>query len=61
MNPFNRKAAEQISDVEFRRASGRMVCQQCGRIYYLHPLGGPLGFDGNMFLNQLCDGTLVKL
>ncbi len=42
--------------VDFDRASGLCVCPACGRDYYSHPQ-----FKPAPFLNQLCDGTLVKL
>ena len=38
------------------RAGGDCVCDGCGRKYYDHPQ-----FPPAPFLNQLCDGSLVKL
>ena len=61
MNPFNRRAAEQTDDVEFRRAPGDCVCPVCGKKYYDHPLAGPIDWQGDFFLNLLCNGDLVKL
>jgi hypothetical protein len=45
---------------DWPRVSGDMVCEQCGKTFYKHPLDGPEGFQGK-FLNRLCDGRLVKL
>lgn len=45
---------------EMYRADGRMICEYCGKTYLKHPMGGPDGSDGK-FLNELCDGRLVKL
>jgi hypothetical protein len=42
------------------RAGGGCVCR-CGLEYRNHPRGGPIGYDGEQFLNRLCDGRLVKL
>ena len=42
------------------RASGQAVCQ-CGKEYRDHPMFGLLGYRDQPFLNQLCDGTVVKL
>lgn len=64
LNPFNNRAAEGIGqDVpEFRRASGECVCKECGKIYYKHPYAmNYLDFQGEPYLNKLCNGDLVKL
>ncbi len=43
-------------DPEMVRASGDMVCAQCGADYYSHACD-----PHNRFLNVLCDGRRVKL
>lgn len=44
------------------RASGDALCTLCKRLYRHHPLSHEqLGYDDKPFLNQLCDGRLVKL
>lgn len=59
---LNRLTASRLALlVEPRRAGGGVICQRCSRTYSAHPLGGPRGYDGEMFLNRLCDGRLVKL
>lgn len=45
-----------------RRASGDVTCEICGLIYYKHPRDREhLDRDGEPYLRQLCDGSLVKL
>jgi hypothetical protein len=44
------------ADPDMRRASGDMVCDECGAIYYDHA-HDPL----STFLNVLCNGERVKL
>lgn len=59
LRPQNKQVQE-----EFIRASGDCVCIKCKKDYYSHPLAREkhnLSYDGNPFLNRLCDGTLVKL
>ena len=47
---------------EGERTSGDMLCEQCGREYFVHPLDWRLIEYGNVpFLNVLCDGRRVKL
>jgi len=45
------------------RASGYVTCDICGKIYYDHPAYIPSGKTNNgiPWLNELCDGKLVKL
>lgn len=50
----------QDPDSDWPRVGGDVVCDQCGKTYYQHPLDGPEGMDGK-FLNRICDGRLVKL
>jgi hypothetical protein len=50
-----------MAEPEFARASGLMRCEICGKLYYDHPLGGPVGYDDEPFLHILCDGSYVKL
>lgn len=47
----------------FNRASGDVICQACGKKYYDHPkyMKALSCIDGSPVLNQLCDGSLVKL
>ncbi len=46
---------------EYIRASGEGACADCGRYYREHPFYLDALFQGEPWLNQLCDGTLVKL
>lgn len=44
------------------RASGEMICDRCGRIYYDHPMDWRvIGYGDVPFLKILCDGRRVKL
>lgn len=46
----------------FNRASGLVICEKCGKQYYDHPAyTKALDWNGRPVLNQLCDGSLVKL
>ncbi len=47
---------EGVGYLDRGRAGGDCVCLDCGRKYYDHPQ-----FPPARFLNQLCDGSLVKL
>lgn len=47
--------------VEYRRASGEVICEPCSKPYRVHAQGGPIGMDGRRFLRRLCDGSLVRL
>jgi len=48
---------KQIQELQdFPRASGECVCEDCGEIYYKHPVDGRYPF-----LNVLCNGDRVKL
>lgn len=38
------------------RASGSCLCQVCGKEYRMHPRHYP-----HLYLNILCDGSVVKL
>lgn len=55
------KEHTQDPDSDWPRVGGDCVCDQCGKTYYQHPLDGPPGWQGEKFLNRLCDGRLVKL
>ena len=49
---------------DFVRAGGDVVCEECGKKYIDHPMykgEDGLDWEGRPFLNQLCDGKLVKL
>jgi len=62
MNPFKRLAGESDSEVEFIRAGGDCVCDECGKLYYDHPMDYEnLDFNGGPFLHILCSGERVKL
>ena len=52
-----------IDEPWFDRAGGDVVCEQCGKKYYDHPqyVKALSCIDGSPVLNQLCDGSLVKL
>jgi hypothetical protein len=52
---------EGCDEESWYRADGRVPCVTCGRLYRDHPMGGPVGFNGEKFLNRLCNGDLVKL
>lgn len=48
--------------IEWDRATGTVVCDQCGRTYSRHPdVKEYIDQDGNTWLKKLCDGRLVKL
>ena len=62
MNPFNRRAGESDTEVEFLRASGDVICEDCGKKYYDHPMDREnLDFNDGPFLHILCNGERVKL
>ena len=44
-----------------RRASGECVCLICGKQYRQHPPSEDRDWNGDPFLNLLCNGDLVKL
>ena len=49
-------------DLEFVRAGGDVICGDCGKKYYDHPLDREvLSYDGYPFLNIRCDGVRLKL
>lgn len=50
-----------VLDREAHRASGDCVCSICGLLYYQHPRCGPPDHNGELFLNVLCTGDVVKL
>jgi len=53
---------EQDRAPDFVRASGDVVCNACGKKYYDHPMDRTvLSWNGEPFLNVLCDGSRVKL
>jgi hypothetical protein len=63
-NPFKNIAAETIGQEnppEFRRTSGGVICQTCGKEYRRHPDSSHLDWNGDPFLKELCNGDLVKL
>jgi hypothetical protein len=44
------------------RTNGELIYKKCGKNYYSHPLYyNVLDFNGDPFLNMLCNGDLVKL
>ena len=45
------------------RAGGDVICEICGQTYYNHPeyLPSAKTNDGVPWLNELCNGELVKL
>lgn len=45
----------------YRRAGGKVRCEKCGEIYYKHPYSEHRDWQGDPWLNRLCDGELVKL
>ncbi len=65
MNPFNNRAAETVgykAPPEFRRAGGGVICESCGKEYRDHPHSlAVLDWNGDPFLQVLCNGDLVKL
>lgn len=44
----------------YRRADGRVLCD-CGKEYRKHPHSEHVDWQGDPWLNRLCDGELVKL
>lgn len=64
MNPFRNRCAETMGGEDqpaFRRTSGSVICEACGKEYRRHPHSEHRDFDDNPFLNRLCNGDLVKL
>lgn len=62
MNPFRKLAGEADDAVDFYRASGNCICEQCGEFYICHEMDREhLGFQGEPFLHILCNGDRVKL
>jgi len=49
--------------LESYRSSGDCICEICGKNYYRHKSYEPSGKtnDGVPWLNELCNGDLVKL
>ncbi len=64
-NPFAQRAAEQSGTddyPEFRRASGDCPCPVCEKPYRKHPHDPRYrDWNGEPWLNRLCNGDLVKL
>lgn len=63
-NPFRNIAAETSgmdNPPEFRRTSGSVICLTCGKEYRRHPSSEHKDWNGDPFLNKLCNGDLVKL
>ena len=51
-----------VSDPPVYRASGEVICEQCGKKYYDHPLDQKiLSYDGKPFIHVLCNGDRLKL
>lgn len=64
VNPFNNRAAETVGQDNpptFRRTGGGVICAACGREYRRHPHSEHRDWNGDPFLNVLCNGDLVKL
>lgn len=56
-NPLTKDKVEKKLGVgDFIRASGDVVCKKCGFPYKNHPSANGAGY-----MNELCDGTLIKL
>ena len=58
------KNKHQLQDeqVDFIRASGDCVCEECGNFYRKHPSDMKhLGYDNQPYLRVLCGGQRVKL
>lgn len=43
------------------RASGACICDICGKTYYKHPFTDHRDWNGDPWLNRLCDGRIAKL
>lgn len=49
-------------DPHGERCSGQVICEECGQLYYAHPMDWRVvGYNDEPFLNVLCDGRRVKL
>jgi hypothetical protein len=47
---------------EVFRASGDVICEICGKLYYDHPEDHfSLGYNGKPYNHVICDGTRVHL
>ena len=58
----NRQPIDASKCPDFETASGLCVCEECGKLYFDHPMAEEhLSWQGLPWLNRLCDGTLVKL
>jgi hypothetical protein len=65
----NKKPTVQVSEIDamhaatnFIRARGTALCNTCNREYKEHPVVGNVrNWQGQPYLNQLCDTTFVKL
>jgi hypothetical protein len=53
-------ASYELPPPVFIRASGDVLCRDCGREYWRHPYSADQGFAGP-YLHVLCDLSLVKL
>ncbi len=49
------------SYIEFVRASGMAICEDCKKLFKEHPMAEDLDNNGKPYLNKLCNGQLVKL
>jgi len=47
--------------LEFYRASGDCICSVCNLPYRKHPFHSILNWQGDPYLNLLCNGDVVKL
>jgi len=64
VNPFKNLAAEtsgHANPPQFRRTSGGVICETCGKEYRRHPHSEHRDWNDDPFLNVLCNGDLVKL
>lgn len=52
------KHLELINNDQFIRAGGDCICNKCGLLYKQHQT---IEITQTFHLNELCDGTLVKL
>jgi len=59
---FDTKEFIEEALVEFYRADGNLVCQNCQKQYWNHDFEPDLvSFDDQPYLRRLCNGDLVKL
>lgn len=58
---IRQQALEAGSNTDILRASGDVVCEECGDTYYHHPSDMKQLFEGRPFLRVACDGRRLKL